>query len=108
MSSTRGARYVQLRFPWPAAIGMPTQHAARFLAAIVNQTLRHQLPAGRRFGRLRALAGRRGVPERTLTGLIALLPRRARGDRDQLLHRTVAGWQVLADRSSRLPPDPPP
>ena len=108
MKATREARYVQLGFPWPATIGMPTEHAARFLAAILNQTLRHQLPAGRRFGRLRALAGRCGVPERTLTGLIGLLPRRARGDLDQLLDRTAAGWQALAARSSRLPPDPPP
>jgi hypothetical protein len=86
---------------------MPSDHAARFLAAIVNQTLRHQLPAGRRFGRLWALAGRRGVPERALVGGLALLPRRARGDLDQLLDRTAAGWQALAARSPRLPPDPP-
>ena len=108
MSGPRSDRYVQLGSPWPATVAMPSEPAARFLAAILSQTLRHRLPAGRRLGRLWALAGRRGVPEWAMAGALALLPRRARGDLDQLLDRAASGWPALAARSSRLPPDPPP
>jgi hypothetical protein len=108
MSGARQAGYAELGPPWPATISMRSGHAARFLATIVNQTLRHQVPAARRLGRLWAIAGRRGVPERALAAALALLPRRARRDLDELLDRTAGCWDRLAARSSRLPPEPPP
>lgn len=107
MSGIRQAIYAELGAPWPATIGLRSGHAARFLAAMVNQTLRHQVPAGRRLGRLWAMAGRWGLPEPVLAAAVALLPRRARGDLDELLERTAAGWERLAARSPRLPPAPP-
>jgi Phosphotransferase enzyme family len=108
VSGIRQAVYAELGAPWPATIGMRYGHAARFLAALANQTLRHHVPAARRLGRLWAMAGRWGLPEPALAAALALLPRRPRGDLDELLERTVACWDRLAGRSSRLPPSPPP
>jgi hypothetical protein len=100
--------YAELGMPWPATIGMRSGRAARFLAALANQTLRHHVPAARRPGRLWAMAGRRGLPEPALAAAVRLLPRHARGDLDELLERTAGGWDRLAARSSRLPTSPPP
>jgi Phosphotransferase enzyme family len=108
MSGGGEARYAELGSPWPATIGMESDHPARFLAAMANQTLRHQVPAGRRLGQLWAMAGRRGLPERPLAAAVGLLPRRARADLDELLERAAGGWDRLAARSLRLPASPPP
>jgi hypothetical protein len=107
MSGVRHLLYAELGEPWPATIGMRYGRAARFVAAMVNQTLCHQVPAARRLGRLWAMAGRWGLPEPALAAAVALLPRRARGDLDELLERTVGCWDRLAARSSRLPPSAP-
>ena len=101
-------RYGYVRYPWRAIVDLASPRPAAFYADMIGQALRYGLPARRRPGFLWALAGRRGIPERTLASSLRLLPRRAAPEIDELLEQVKTAWPSLAGRSSRLPSAPGP
>jgi hypothetical protein len=102
-----GGGYVQVSYPWRAAVGIGSPHPARFYTALVGQTLNYRMPASRRFGSLLAIAGRRGLPERPLAHVLRRLPGRARADLDELGEGLERAWPQLAAASSSLPAEAP-
>lgn len=103
----RPAGYVEVPYPWQAAIDTGSAHPARFYATLVGQTLNYRMPASRRFGSLLAIGGRRGLPERPLAGVLRRLPGRDRADLDELRRGLERAWPGLAARSSSLPAEAP-
>lgn len=91
--------YVEVRYPWRAVIDRRSPHPALFYAALIDQAMRHRLPARQRFGRAAALAGRRGVGSRhVVAALLRSLRRRERPDLDGLLDGVASAWPDLASR----------
>ncbi len=103
----RSPGYVAVPYPWRAAIGTGSPHPARFYTALLGQTLNYRMPASRRFGSLLALAGRRGLPERPLGGVLRRLPGHNRGDLDELEKSLERAWPQIAAKSSSLPAEAP-
>jgi len=107
MGRMRPAGYVEVPYPWRAAIGVRSPHPASFYVALVGQTLNYRMPASRRFGPLLAFAGRRGLPERPLSRVVRSLPRRERADLDELGRSLGRAWPRLSAESSSLPAEAP-
>ncbi len=107
MGRMRPAGYVEVPYPWRAAIGVRSPHPASFYMALVGQTLNYRMPASRRFGPLLAFAGRRGLPERPLSRVVRSLPRRERADLDELGRSLGRAWPRLSAESSSLPAEAP-
>ncbi len=99
-------RYLHLSYPWNAFWDSRSAPPARFYAALMNQALRHNMPA-KRFGRIGAKIIVHGVPTGGLTAVSRIRPRRAQADLDGLLDDVASAWPALAERSVRLPPSPP-
>lgn len=96
-----------MRYPWSARVDTRSPAPAGHYAALIAQTLRYGMPARRRPRRAWALAGRRGVPEGLLAGVLARFPRVADRRIDELLDTLAGRWDELRGRSPRLPPKPP-
>lgn len=94
--------YVEVPFPWRAAVEIGSPYPARFYAALLRSTLRYGMPARRR-GRLLARVLRDHLPER---GVAAILVRRrkvARADLDAFLAGLRDAWPDVVARSRSLP-----
>ena len=100
-------RYAHAPYPWDARIDVRSSRPATHYAALIGQTLRYGMPARRRFGRLWAAVGRRGIPEAVLARAVRLLPLEERPEIDILLAAVVERWAELARRSTGLPAAPP-
>jgi hypothetical protein len=100
-------RYVQVPYPWRAAVGVGASGPPAFYAMLVGNALRSGRRTRHRFGALWRLAARYPPPPRLLAGAVRSLPRRSRPDIDGLLAQVEAEWPALAARSERLPAEPP-
>lgn len=101
------SHYVQLTYPWKAAVDARRRAPALFLASLIEQSLRYGMPSTRRFGSQLAFIGRRGLPRRSLATLLRWLPRKDRDDIEELLVELKITWPELADRSEHLSPEAP-
>jgi aminoglycoside phosphotransferase len=86
-----GRRYV--RVP-RASLDRESPTATAFLAQLLEQRLRHGLPARRRAGLARSLVARAGLPRGPFAALIRRLPAAERPDLDRLLDRIAAEWPL--------------
>jgi Phosphotransferase enzyme family len=90
-----------------SVVGARPDHAARFLAAMANQALRQHLVGHQGLRWPWLVVGRHGLPEPLVARVIRLLPSQPVHELDGLMAAAVASWSQLAERSSRLPPEPP-
>ncbi len=88
-----------------AMIGLGSPRPSRLYAELTAQALRHGLPARR--GGLLAATARLGLPRALVAAVSRRFPRRRRPELDDLLDEIAAAWPGLAERSSRLPGEPP-
>jgi hypothetical protein len=88
-----------------AMIGLGSPRPSRLYADLAAQALRHGLPARR--GSLLAATARLGLPRALVAAVGRRFPRRRRPELDDLLAEIAAAWPGLAERSSRLPGEPP-
>src|SRR6266545_4508649 len=86
-------------------IGLGSPRPSRLYAELTAQALRHGLPARR--GGLLAATARLGLPRALVAAVSRRFPRRRRPELDDLLDEIAAAWPGLAERSSRLPGEPP-
>lgn len=101
-------RYVNVRYPWRAAVGVGAPGPAAFYAMLVGNGLRSGRRTRHRLGLVWRFAARHPPPAGLLTAPLKGLPRRPRPDIDELLGQVEAHWPELAARSERLPAEPPP
>jgi predicted ATP-grasp superfamily ATP-dependent carboligase len=103
----RSRRYVQVPYPWKAAVGVGAPGPAAFYAMLVGNALRSGRRTRHRLGAVWRFTAAHPPPAGLLAGSVRGLPRRARPDIDELLDRVEADWPALAERSARLPAEPP-
>jgi hypothetical protein len=99
-------RYVQVRYPWAAAFASGPPQPLRYLALLIEQTLRYGMPA-RRYGTVGAWAVRHALPRPLLAVSLRARRRVARPDLDELAAEVRGAWPRLADRGRWLPDRPP-
>jgi hypothetical protein len=98
-----GRAYSRLTTPREICYDATTPAPASYLAALLDASLNHGIPARRPLGQMWSWAGRRGLPTSTLTVLLRLLPRRESPRTDALLQRVGAAWSTFAHEGRRLP-----
>jgi hypothetical protein len=107
-AASTSRRYVQVPYPWRAAVGVGAPGPPAFYAMLVGNALRSGRRTRHRFGALWRYAARHPPPARLLAGSVKSLPRRSRADIDDLLAQVAGEWPALAARSDRLSAEPPP
>lgn len=78
-----------------AAFDLDSSPAGELCARLLAQSLRHGLPASKRFGKVRAAVARSDLLTRAPVAALRLLGRRTRPDVDDVVARIAGGWVEL-------------